>query len=166
MPATYEKIFSNTLTTAATDLTFSNIPNTYTDLILVINSAVATLNNSSYIQFNGNSTGNKYSVTIFSTNGSTITATRYTSFNSPYIEWNGIPSTTANETANIVHIMNYANTNVYKTFLCRSNNGTYGVDGIAGTWRDTSAIDSIKIIQPTYNFSVGSSFTLYGIKAA
>jgi hypothetical protein len=74
----------------------------------------------------------------------------------------------------IYQIMNYSNTTTYKTSLTRQNtvdaadyNGTLTAVGL---WRSTSAITSVAI-QLTrggsaYNFTSGSIFTLYGIKAA
>ena len=134
--------------------------------VLVVNSTVATVNNSTYIQFNGDSTGGNYSVTILSGTGSTVSTTRYSSYNTPYIEWNGVPGTSTNLNITVVNIMNYSNSTTYKTFISRSNNSSYGTDAIVGSWRNTAAINSIKIIQPTYTFNAGTTFTLYGIKAA
>ena len=166
MATTYEPIATTTLGTATSNYTFSSIPSTYTDLVLIISSTVATVNNSSYIQFNGNASGNYYSITYLSGSGSTTQSGRYNDYNSPYIEWNGVPGASGNPCITIVNIMNYSNTSVNKTFLSRANNSSYGSDAIVGLWRNTAAINSIKIIQPTYNFNVGSTFTLYGIKAA
>jgi hypothetical protein len=62
--------------------------------------------------------------------------------------------------------MNYSNATTYKTALARTSE-----DGVAaayvGLWRSTSAITSITIDKGSSdNFASGSTFTLYGIKAA
>jgi hypothetical protein len=63
--------------------------------------------------------------------------------------------------------MNYSNTTTYKTVLLRSNNASAITVATVGLWRSTSAINTIKIYADgAAVFSVGSTFTLYGIKAA
>lgn len=163
---TYDSIATTTLSSATTNYTFSSIPSTYTDLVLVLNGSVATVNNSTYLQFNGDATSNGYSITYLTGNGSTASSSRYTSFNTPYIEWNGVPGASTSPNITIVNILNYSNTTTNKTFLSRASNASYGTDAIVGLWRNTAAINSIKIIQPTYNFNTGTTFTLYGITAA
>lgn len=165
MATTYEPIATTTLSSAATTYTFSSIPSTYTDLVLAISSTVATVNNSTYIQFNGDNTGGNYSITLL-TSGGSGSSTRFTTYNTPYVQYYSVPGSSTNPDATLVNINNYSNTSTYKSFLSRSGHGSYGTDAVVGTWRNTAAINSIKIIQPTYNFNVGSTFTLYGIKAA
>lgn len=66
----------------------------------------------------------------------------------------------------VIDILDYANTNKYKT-----NRILYGIDlngsgGMwlsSGSWRNTNAVTSIKLSQ-TANFAQYSSFALYGIK--
>ena len=54
MPVTYEPIATATLGTAANSYTFSSIPSTFTDLVLVVDVIEATANNYG-IRINGNS---------------------------------------------------------------------------------------------------------------
>jgi hypothetical protein len=62
--------------------------------------------------------------------------------------------------------MNYANTTTFKTHISRSNNSSNFVMATVGLWRSTAAITSITLLTNTADtFSVGSTFTLYGIKA-
>jgi hypothetical protein len=81
MPAgnTYEAIATQTLGSAAASVTFSSIPSTYTDLVLVCNfetssNAIAGV----YIQFNGDTSTN-YSSTNLIGNGSTAESSRQNS---------------------------------------------------------------------------------------
>jgi hypothetical protein len=63
--------------------------------------------------------------------------------------------------------MNYANTTTYKTVLTRANAAASGVDASVGLWGSTAAITSITFDLPLVRtISTGSTFTLYGIKAA
>ena len=66
----------------------------------------------------------------------------------------------------IVQFQNYSNTTTYKTVLSRGNNASNLVEAFVGLWRSTSAITAIDIKTQSGNFSIGSTFTLYGIKAA
>jgi hypothetical protein len=64
--------------------------------------------------------------------------------------------------------MNYKNTTNYKTTIGRGSSAANFADAQVSLWRDTSAINSVTVLlgAGTSNFSVGSTFTLYGIKAA
>jgi hypothetical protein len=68
----------------------------------------------------------------------------------------------------VIQINNYSNSTTFKTPLIRTNTGpSWGtVFAIVGLWRNTAAITSITFTPDTGNFDTGSTFTLYGIKAA
>ena len=69
--------------------------------------------------------------------------------------------------ASVVDILDYANTDKYKTVRILSGfdqNGSGEVYLWSNAWRSTSAVSSITITT-TANFSQYSSFALYGIKA-
>jgi len=168
MPATYEPIATTTLTATQANIEFTSIPGTYTDLILVLSHRVATTGYSSYMQFNGD-TGANYSCTILYGNGSSAGSFRYSTVSAAYLEWYGYPpSATDTFGTQIIHIMSYANTNVYKTYIARPGNAAAGTDAIVAMWRSTSAITSLKYIPSASagNFQIGTTATLYGIKAA
>jgi hypothetical protein len=162
--STYTPIATTTLGSAAASYTFSSIPSTYTDLVLVMNTKGSTSN---YCQLRFNSdTGTNYSRTDLKGNGSTAASSRDS--NRSIID---IASNATNDTSNfntniILHIMNYANTTTYKTAISRANNAATGTDAIVVLWRSTSAINSIYIAVNTGNLEVGTTLTLYGIAAA
>jgi hypothetical protein len=169
MPAgnTYEAIATQTLGSAAASVTFSSIPSTYTDLVLVCNfetssNAIAGV----YIQFNGDTSTN-YSSTNLIGNGSTAESSRASS--SSFFRISGYGTGTANTLTNvaIVNIMNYANSTTYKTTISRSAIASLGTGANVGLWRATpSAITSLTLTGESQNLSTGSTFTLYGILAA
>ena len=66
----------------------------------------------------------------------------------------------------IVNFQNYANTNVFKTQINRSSSAEIETVATVGMWRSTSAINQIQILSLSPNYDIGSTFTLYGIKAA
>ena len=162
--STYTPIATTTLGSAVTEYTFSSIPSTYTDLVLVVTGNTNNPTNP-IMRFNGD-TGSNYSTTWLAGNGTSATSSRGT--NTTYIATNnqGYMTSTSNSVI-ITQVMSYANTSTYKTALSRSNTASTGVDATVGLWRNTAAITSITILTGSANtFSVGNTFTLYGIAAA
>jgi hypothetical protein len=162
--STYTPIATTTLGSAASSYTFSSIPSTYTDLVLV---AVATVSgdSSTYIRVGNGSvdTGTNYSITNLGGSGSAASSGRLT--NESALPWNRVTSNAA-QTMYTFNIMNYSNSTTYKTILNRTN-GTTGVEAIVGLWRSTAAINVLQIFASTGNtFNTGATFTLYGIAAA
>ena len=166
--ATYEPIATTTLGSAASSYTFSSIPGTYTDLIIVVNGTdSASGGNNWNLQFNGD-TATNYSATRIRADGTTNDSARTTSATSIL----GIQMNDTLIGVQTYQIMNYANTTTYKTALLRggvggSTTATF-LGAAVGLWRSTSAITSIKVLTNglTSNFAVGTMFTLYGIAAA
>jgi uncharacterized protein (UPF0333 family) len=169
--STYTPIYAQTLSATTASITFSNIPTTFTDLVLVVNAASETTHAFLNMQFNGDTASN-YSYTEMLGNGTSATSTRYTGAAQMFNANVAMQQTTISFNG-IYQIMNYSNATTNKTGLARLNcqNSDYnGSIGIVGTWRNTSPITSIKVFPSRggtpYNFSIGSTFTLYGIKAA
>ena len=165
--STYEPIETNTLVSAQSSITFGSggtIPQTYTDLVLVYSAKVSAAADIG-MYFNG-VTGTSYSSTYLSGNGSTAVSARLSNRGSIELDYNGYPDST-NFNTQICNIMNYSNTTTYKTTISRSSNASTGTDAVVGLYRDTIAITSITL-DPigAATFSAGSTFTLYGIKAA
>ena len=165
MAVTYEKIATNTLGSAAASVTFSSIPATYTDLVLVYNGKFASANGQIAFQFNGD-TATNYSNTELYGNGSTAGSSRESSVSSMRL---GYTATANIENMNIMNVMNYSNTTTYKTAIARQNTAGSGSGAAAhvGLWRSTAAVNQILVMcYNGINFVTGSTFTLYGIKAA
>lgn len=155
--STYTPIASQTLSSAAATVTFSGIPQTYTDLVVVTN---VLASGSFYVANINGDTGNNYSRTRMLGNGSTAASDRSTNLNSLIID----NSNSTNWTMATIHFMNYSNTTTNKTILSRGNGAAYDVSAMVHLWRNTAAITSISFTQSS-NFSAGSTFTLYGIGA-
>jgi len=83
MPATYEPIATTTLT-GGTSYTFTSIPATYTDLVLVVNAATASGSSNLAMQFNAD-TGSNYSFTRIFGNGSSASSSRAANVTDNYI---------------------------------------------------------------------------------
>lgn len=161
MPSTYTPIATTTLGSAASSVTFSSISGTYTDLVVIFSGTGGSVD--IQYQFNGD-TGTNYSVTRLSGNGSTAVSNRNTNYAS--IEADYFAYANSTQTLNICNIMNYSNSTTNKTVLFRSNNASLGTDVGVGLWRNTAAITQVLIKTNASTFSTGSTFSLYGIKAA
>lgn len=167
--ATYVPIATYTVSAPVTNYTFTSIPTTYTDLVLVFGGGMVTADYIWLRMGNGSlDTGSNYSKTTIVGNGSSASSGTYA--NQTYI-YPQEPFPTEPSTM-IANFQNYSNTTTYKTCLIRSSSG--GSTGATGTvradvgmWRNTAAINTIQI--STYagqNFAVGSTFTLYGLRSA
>jgi hypothetical protein len=169
MPRTYEPIATQTLGSSQSNITFSSIPGTYTDLI-VAGQIRGAAGDNLVLRFNSD-TGSNYSHTTLWGNGSTAASLRRTNGTFSYIIGEGLIPTAANTFATVlIHINNYSNTTTNKTLLARS--GTLSstnpeVSLLAGLWRSTAAITTVGLITPGGSYlAADSTFTLYGIKAA
>ncbi len=170
---TYTPIATTTLGSAGT-VTFSSIPQIYTDLVIICNGYNATQDGGSpTIQFNSDTStsGTNYSDTYLSGNGGSATSARHSNY--PYViigQQIGWDTTSTDRASSIVNILNYSNTTTYKTVLIRANlaSGTYsGSEVGVSLWRSTAAISTINLQTSDFsNFATGSTFTLYGIAAA
>ena len=159
MATTYTPIATQTLGSSAATVTFSSIPSTYTDLILIID-GTASGGDAVYLQYNSD-TGSNYSWTAVQGDGTVATSQRGSATTEARI---GSISTTRYNS--ISQIMNYSNTTTNKTCLSRSVRTGVNTFAFVNLWRSTAAITSIAIKTPVSTFSTGCVFTLYGIKAA
>jgi hypothetical protein len=161
MPLTYTPIATQTLGSSASSVTFSSIPATYTDLIIVASPVHNSTIDNIQVQFNLDTTSN-YSRTRLIGNGTTASSDRNSSQTSLFA---GLDDTGRSTT--IIQVMNYANTTTFKTVLTRSNLTGY-TSAEVGLWRKTpEAINQIKLFHDSGNtFQTGSTFSLYGILAA
>ena len=164
MPATYEKIQTNTLVSSETSITFSSIPSTYTDLVIVTN-IKSTATGNLVMRFNADASS-LYSITRLTGDGSSAASARLANYNEIYTDSQGYYDGDNFNQVKIINIMNYANTTTHKTCLIRSNRAQTGVDVIVGMYRSTAAITSILLSGNGNTLVAGSTFTLYGIKAA
>jgi len=171
MAITYEKIATNTLGSAVATVTFSSIPATYTDIVLITTVPGFTGGNNSRgyrFELNGD-TGTNYSCTQLNNSTTSVVSSRESSQTRGRIGF--LSETTGDNSNGIAQFMNYSNATTYKTVLGRtsnqSSNGDANVFAGVSLWRSTAAINQIKLsLSDNTNFPINSTFTLYGIKAA
>ena len=168
MASTYTPIASTTLNSTSYPVNFVSIPQTYTDLVLVC-SLISPDTVGPSVLASVNSDGNaNYSNTTLDGNGTSGTSQRRTNAtNIKLMDQGGLSTTIGNSTTTITHFMNYSSTSLFKTILTRGNTSTSMVELGVNSWRSTAAISSISIfVVAGAGFAAGSTFTLYGIKAA
>jgi hypothetical protein len=156
--STYTPIATTNGTGSSGTISFTSIPGTYTDLVVVCNFTNASAANV-YMTLN-NDSGSSYSRTWLTGNGTTASSGRGSV---PYLNNDATISTTPATTT--INIQNYANTTTYKTSLVRHSLASGEALAEVILYRgSTSAITSVQIIGTTA-FTTTSTFTLYGIKA-
>ncbi len=159
---TYNQIASLTLSADTSNVTFFNIPQTYTDLVLITTGRIVTTPYNPDLRLNSDS-GTNYSFTELGGSGAVAASSRDSNRNYLRIGSYGYFDT-SNSYMGISHFINYSNTTTFKTVLSRSSNINNGTSFVAATWRSTAAINTIALFGGTY--SSGLTFNLYGIKAA
>jgi hypothetical protein len=159
MATTYEPIASQTLSSNSASVTFTSIPGTYTDLILVAR-GTSTANANLGIRFNSDS-GTNYSRTFMFGDGSATSSSR----ESNVTVANNVFFTTS-EAVTVINVMSYSNTSVFKTVISQGAIPSIAVNRVCSLYRSTSAISSLSLTADAGNIAAGSTFSLYGIKAA
>lgn len=153
-----------------TTVTFSSIPSTYTHLQVRVlgrrNAAVSV--SGIYLKFNSDATSS-YSFHYLSGDGATATAGGGGSVSfMQLVNANTGDSSAANTFGvSIIDILDYASTTKNKTVRAidgQDQNGSGNINITSGAWFNTSAINRIDF--DVINYTNGTTFALYGIKAA
>lgn len=169
MPTTFTKIASATVGSGgASTITFSSIPSTYTDLVILTSlrdTASGIANAGMRVIFNGSGSG--FSTRWVYGNGTT---TFSTTDSGSWIRIGQQPGSTAasNTFSNdTIYIPNYAgSTNKSLSADAVSENNTTEAYATltAGLWSNTAAINQVQIQSNSTAWAQYSSATLYGIK--
>jgi hypothetical protein len=165
MPSTYEPIATTTVSGSSTSsVNFTSLSSAYTDIVAVVNWSQSS--GDLYLRVNG-TTGSStdYSETWIRGNGTNVQSARLSNRDGWYVDYNGVALSSIQANA-IINFQNYANTTTYKTVLWRENDASSSTEAHVGLYRSTSAITQINFLSTGGNLIAGSTFTLYGIKAA
>lgn len=162
----YESIQTVTVGSGGqSSISFTSIPATYKHLQIRAFNRCSVNSGRLRFQFNGDTTANYSGHYILGTGASALAGggANDTRLSGAY------NNSTANIfSVDIVDILEYANTNIYKTTRTLSGVDTNDVNGevffVSGSWRSTSAISSILMYFDSGNITQYSSFALYGIK--
>jgi hypothetical protein len=166
----YESIMTAVGTGSSGSIVFSGIPSTYTHLQIrgIGRTNFAAANIQLSMRFNGDTGGTYSTHNMYNTGSGTGVAGQVLS--TTYVE--GGQMAGGNLTTNvmgltIIDILDYKNTNKYKTTRAISGNNNNG-GGIfiysSGTWQSNVAINSITLNAGAGNWTTTTQFALYGIK--
>ena len=144
----------------AANIDFTNIPQTYTDLKLVLSGRSTSTGAVASIKFN-NSSSNFSGIWLVGTGSSALSGTGADYFR---INWSASTANTFGNTE--IYISNYAGSN-YKAFSSdgtSENNATEAyANTIGGLWSQTTAINQITLTPSAGSFAQYSTATLYGV---
>jgi hypothetical protein len=164
--ATYDKIATQTLASTATSITFSSIPATYTDLRLVFVGKSSSGNCDLKLTFNGDTSSGNYSQAAIAGNGSSALSSYTTSATSISLSLFNALSTSISLFE--LDVFSYAGS-TRKTMLFSASTDAVGsgaTEKNVGLWRQIAAISSLTITTTSNTYAIGTTATLYGIKAA
>jgi hypothetical protein len=158
---TYVALANITLGTAASTVTFSSIPATYRDLILVVEGTTVGTGGAR-LRLNNDSGSNYHYVLMYAlANGSIASA----SAGGQTLMFPTTSETTSGERFYYTaQIMDYSATDKHKTVLFRDHEKNATVIGAsAQRWANTVAVTQLNLLLNTSSYATGSTFTLYGI---
>jgi hypothetical protein len=159
---TYTPLATVTLGSSASSVTFSSIPATYRDLVLVqkgitTTSAIDAL----VLRLNGDTGGNYSHVHMEGEGGGTAGSDASSGSTSMITGLTG-----TSQSSSIISLLDYSATDKHKTMLCRSNAPHNRVRANAGRYASTSAITSITVFTASgLSFASGCTFNLFGVVA-
>ena len=164
---TYTCIASTTLSTGTAVISFTNIPQNFTDLVAHVTVSNSLANYNTYLFLEGGAS--IYGRTLMHSDGSTVAVASNNDIVYLADAPNGAPFNGNFETIEY-HIFGYNQTNTYKTILSRAggagtNSGGRTVIGV-GNVRTTNAINLVQFATGGGVLLAGSKFSLYGIKGA
>jgi len=167
--SSYESIATLSGTGSSGTISFTSIPATYKHLQV---RAVAPVGNyiTGKLQFNSDTGSNYTRHTLLGNGGGTAQATN-SGASQTYIQIandNGYGRSSYAYTM-IIDILDYANTNKYKTMRMLAGFDTNNTDGgeaclESGLWMSTSAISTVTFGLTSGNYPTTATFALYGIK--
>ena len=174
IPTDFESIATVTVGSGgAASAAFTSISSDYNHLqIRCIARYTGTAYNNLLGEFNGDTTYTNYRWHYLAGDGSSVASGDVQSSGAKLSM--GLVAGTAQTTgvfaAQVIDILDYKNTNKYKTIRvlnAMDNNGSGEIRLVSGLWMNTNAITSITLTaQGGNNFAQYSHFALYGIKGA
>lgn len=163
MPAgpTYDFIASGTLQSSTSSISITNIPSTYTDLIIITVGSTTSDAIAQCYRFNNDTGNNYYDGYVYAdTTGFGRGIHNATSRTFGTVVATG-------ETTNIMHLQNYSNTSTGKPFLIQGSHQGSITASFAGYWSSTSAVNRVDVyLNNDANLNAGFKISIYGIKAA
>lgn len=176
MAYTHQLIAQQTASSATASLTFSSIPQTYTDLLLFGSTRTTTVNggrDTCVITLNGNTTANNYGY-VYNIGYEGGTATGNGGNNYPNARMGYMTASCADAQSTYfgvarVYFPSYTQTGYRRTIrmdagIVADSTGQFMLSRAAGRFVPTDAITSITVYPNSDNWDTGTTWTLYGIK--
>lgn len=164
----YESIASASGTGSSNTISFTSIPQTFTHLQIRGIAKPTVADGVVKLSFNGVTATTNYNIHAMNSNGTTLSA--FYENTSQYIY--GFANNVATGDvygAGIIDILDYTNTNKYRTTRALTGydkNGSGDVNSLSHLYRSTTAVTQIDLILNQGNFTTGTRIALYGIKGA
>jgi hypothetical protein len=147
---TYTALANITLASSTSTITFSNIPQTYEDLVLVVNRTTGTLT-SPILRFNSDSASNYPQVYMQYSGGS----------GGGYALGTSIEIGSSSTSASLFDILDYSATDKYKTIFHRwGETGVVTLQLRYTRWNNLAAVTSLNL---SGTYPAGMTFNLYGV---
>jgi hypothetical protein len=160
---THIALATHTLTSTTTTITFSNIPSTYRDLVIVANFRMSGIGSATRLRFNSNSDSNAYTSLHMASNGSAINA--YLDPSTSMRVFGQAAGPTTNWQVGIIEIFDYSQTNKNTMVLGRYSGGDNDVAAFVGRWINNSLVTSVTLFDVLgQSYQIGDTFSLYGIE--
>jgi hypothetical protein len=159
----YIALATTTLGSTATSVTFSNIPNTYKDLIVVVSAVAAGSSGTQAqvgIRLNGDGGSNYSNVAMAGGGSSTFSGSQTTTQLAVTWAYAYVAPTQNNS---VTQIMDYSATDKHKTALNRTTLPDGATIAHASRWANTSAVTSLSVVTFIGSFASGATFSLYGV---
>jgi hypothetical protein len=163
----FESIATVTLSSNETTITFSSIPATFTHLQIRATALGDSVSGKDVLVRFNSDTASNYNWHRLYGNGTSGLGQGSATTTAMYYAADAVR--TLYPATAIIDILDYTNTNKYKTMRNLSGFEQNGAGTIAywsGLWRNTDAITTVTISVTTDNLAQYSSFALYGIRSA
>jgi hypothetical protein len=154
---TYTPLATVTLGSSASSVTFSSIPATYRDLVLVVE-GFGSGGDAALMTLNGDTTNSNYSyVRMYGTgSGSGVSSAANA---------REIINIYTGRGTHIIQIMDYSATDKHTTSLSRSSTAGTIVMAFASRWTNTAAVTSVSLSLGGSTFEPTTVLSLYGVIA-
>jgi len=168
----FESIASTTVGSGgSSEINFTSIPATYTHLQIRLLGRISTSATEIRVKFNSDTATGNYFWHELRADGATVGTNDQNNGGTPLrtMYWGGLPSASNIFGVGVMDILDYANTNKYKTLRMLSGYDTNGAGYLhfdSGLWMSLNAITSITLYPPSTTLTQYSEFSLYGIKGS
>lgn len=159
--ATHTLITSQILTGDTTSVTLSNLSSDYRDLFIKIGGPGG--GQITWLQFNGATASDYAYGQMSANNGDTGTYHTHQVNQDKIVTHNAFPWSSGSVGVLEIWVIDYKNTNKWKSTLARFTHGAGAVTLSGGRWDNNAAINQIKIGTNANTIAAGTQIEIYGV---